>query len=135
MPYCLYFNSTAKLQLLFEITKIFGDYFHGKVESPHSPVEELTARVKTSLDITWMKQGGEEEEHTSEQLCAKYGNGWSYSNLRQMRQFYMVYGNLTDTVCQIQNSKPDFPRHHCLLLVEKSGSYFFAAGLPKTVSL
>ena len=44
----------------------------------------------------------------SEQLCAKYGNGWSYSNLRQMRQFYMVYGNLTDTVCQIQNSKPDF---------------------------
>lgn len=25
-----------------------------------------------------------------------------------MRQFYMVYGNLTDTVCQIQNSKPDF---------------------------
>ena len=44
----------------------------------------------------------------SEQLCAKYGNGWSYSNLRQIRQFYMVYGNLTDTVCQIQNSKPDF---------------------------
>lgn len=26
----------------------------------------------------------------SEQLCAKYGNGWSYSNLRQIRQFYMV---------------------------------------------
>ena len=68
MPYCLYFNSTAKLQLLFEITKIFGDYFHGKVESPHSPVEELTARVKTSLDITWMKQGGEEEEHTLAEL-------------------------------------------------------------------
>ncbi|RHN88495.1 hypothetical protein DW657_14775 [Prevotella sp. AM23-5] len=52
MPYCLYFNSTAKLQLLFEITKIFGDYFHGKVESPPSPVEELIARDKTSLVIT-----------------------------------------------------------------------------------
>ena len=108
--------------------------FMGKLNLLLPPVEELIARDKTSLDITWMKQGGEEEEHTSEQLCAKYGNGWSYSNLRQMRQFYMVYGNLTDTVCQIQNSKPDFPRHHCLLLVEKSGSCFFAAGLPKTVS-
>ena len=64
MPYCLYFNSTAKLQLLFEITTIFGDYFHGKVESPPSPVEELIARDKTLLGITWMKQGGEEEEHT-----------------------------------------------------------------------
>jgi hypothetical protein len=52
LPYCLYFNSTAKLQLLFEITKIFGDYFHGKVESPPSPVEELIARDKTSLVIT-----------------------------------------------------------------------------------
>lgn len=34
------------------------------------PVEELTARDKTSLDITWMKQGGEEEEHTLAELMA-----------------------------------------------------------------
>ena len=68
VPLIVYFNSTAKLQLLFEITKIFGDYFHGKVESPPSPVEELIARDKTSLDITWMKQGGEEEEHTLAEL-------------------------------------------------------------------
>ena len=33
-------------------------------------VEELTARDKTSLDITWIKQGGEEEEHTLEELMA-----------------------------------------------------------------
>ena len=26
---------------------------------------------------------------------------WSYFNLRQMRQFYLAYGNSTDTVCQI----------------------------------
>ena len=34
------------------------------------PVEELTARDKTSLDITWIKQGGEEEEHTLAELMA-----------------------------------------------------------------
>lgn len=33
-------------------------------------VEELTARDKTSLDITWIKQGGEEEEHTLAELMA-----------------------------------------------------------------
>ena len=38
----------------------------------------------------------------SEKQCLKYGEGWSYSNLRQIRQFYLVYANLTDGVCQIQ---------------------------------
>ena len=33
-------------------------------------VEELIARDKTSLDITWIKQGGEEEEHTLAELMA-----------------------------------------------------------------
>ena len=37
-----------------------------------------------------------------EKLCLKYGEGWSYSNLRQIRQFYLAYANLTDGVCQIQ---------------------------------
>lgn len=41
-------------------------------------------------------------------LIESFGTGWSYSNLRQIRQFYMVYGNLTNTVCQIENDK------HCL---------------------
>ena len=31
-------------------------------------VEELNARDKTSLDITWIKQGGEEEQHTLAEL-------------------------------------------------------------------
>ncbi len=35
-------------------------------------------------------------------LCLKYGEEWSYSNLRQIRQFYLAYANLTDGVCQIQ---------------------------------
>lgn len=34
------------------------------------PVEELIARDKTSLDITWIKQGGEEEQHTLAELMA-----------------------------------------------------------------
>lgn len=38
----------------------------------------------------------------SQKLCRKYGEGWSYSNLRQIRQFYLAYSNLTDSVCQIQ---------------------------------
>ena len=37
----------------------------------------------------------------SEKLCLKYGDGWSYSNLRQIRQFYLAYANLTDGVGRI----------------------------------
>ena len=37
----------------------------------------------------------------SKRLTDRLGDGWSYSNLRQIRQFYLVYGNLTDSVCQI----------------------------------
>lgn len=32
------------------------------------PVEEITARDKTSLDITWIRQGGMEEQHTLAEL-------------------------------------------------------------------
>ena len=44
-------------------------------------------------------------EGLSERLTARYGDGWSYSNLRQVRQFFLVYGNLTDSVCQISNTQ------------------------------
>lgn len=27
-------------------------------------------------------------------MTARYGDGWSYSNLRQIRQFFQVYSNL-----------------------------------------
>ena len=39
----------------------------------------------------------------SVRLTEKYGKGWSYSNLRQIRQFYRVYSDLTDSVCQIHD--------------------------------
>ncbi|MBR6775379.1 MAG: DUF1016 family protein [Bacteroidales bacterium] len=40
-------------------------------------------------------------QNLSARLTDRFGNGWSYSNLRQIRQFYIVYGNLTNAVCQI----------------------------------
>ncbi len=46
----------------------------------------------------------------SARLTEKYGEGWSYSNLRQIRQFYMAYSNLTNTVCQIDRKN----RKQCL---------------------
>ena len=51
--------------------------------------------------------GNQVLEGLSERLTARYGDGWSYSNLRQVRQFFLVYGNLTISDCQI-SSPPDF---------------------------
>lgn len=48
-------------------------------------------------------------KNLSEKLTSSYGNGWSYSNLRQIRQFYITYCNLTDTVCQIENDNYNSP--------------------------
>lgn len=44
-------------------------------------------------------------KNLSERLTERFGEGWSYSNLRQIRQFYLVYGNLTNGVCQIKKGK------------------------------
>ncbi len=41
----------------------------------------------------------------SARLTEKYGEGWSYSNLRQIRQFYMVYSKMTNTVCHFDGKK------------------------------
>lgn len=41
----------------------------------------------------------------SKRLTDRLGDGWSYSNLRQIRQFYLVYGNLTTSGCQIEDSQ------------------------------
>ena len=38
----------------------------------------------------------------SEKLTLRYGEGWSYSNLRQIRQFYIVYSKMTASGCQIE---------------------------------
>ena len=38
----------------------------------------------------------------SDKLTIQYGEGWSYSNLRQIRQFYIVYSKMTASGCQIE---------------------------------
>lgn len=49
--------------------------------------------------------GKEVLQNLSKKLTERFGEGWSYSNLRQIRQFYLAYRNLTNTVCQIENDK------------------------------
>ena len=39
----------------------------------------------------------------SKRLTDRLGDGWSYSNLRQIRQFYLVYGNLTTSGYQFED--------------------------------
>lgn len=39
----------------------------------------------------------------SERLTEKYGKGWSYPNLRKIRQFYLTYSDLIITDYQIEN--------------------------------
>ena len=60
--------------------------------------EELHGKVRAEY-------GKQVLDGLSERLTARYGDGWSYSNLRQVRQFYQVYSNLTDSVCQIGKTK------------------------------
>ena len=43
----------------------------------------------------------------SKRLTDRLGNGWSYPYLRQIRQFYLVYGNLINSVHQIEEDKND----------------------------
>lgn len=43
-------------------------------------------------------------QHVSQRLTEHFGNGWSYSNLRQMRQFYVVYSKIPTNSQLIQSS-------------------------------
>ena len=91
-------------------------------------IEQARARVATAMNVAEVytkyqigryiveeEQSGKKRaeygkqvlEGLSERLTAHYGDGWSYSNLRQVRQFFLTYSNLTDTVCQISDT-PNF---------------------------
>lgn len=59
--------------------------------------EEQNGKTRAEYGKAVLKQ-------LSERLTASYGEGWTYSNLRQIRQFYNTYSNLTNSVCQIQFS-------------------------------
>ena len=91
-------------------------------------IEQARARVATAMNVAEVytkyqigryiveeEQSGKKRaeygkqvlEGLSERLTAHYGDGWSYSNLRQVRQFFLTYSDLTDTVCQISDT-PNF---------------------------
>lgn len=48
--------------------------------------------------------GKEVLKRLSERLTEKYGDGWSYANLRSIRQFYLVYSKMLIGGQQIQNA-------------------------------
>mgnify|MGYP002745760135 CR=1 FL=1 len=92
-------------------------------------IEESRARIATSINLTEVYtkyrigqyifeeelQGEERAQYgkqvlqsLSTKLTEHFGIGWSYSNLRQIRQFYLAYSNLTATGCQIEDDTPHF---------------------------
>lgn len=92
-----------------------------------SVIEEARKQVLTSINLAEVyakyqigryiveeeQEGAERAQYgkqllqsLSHQLTARFGEGWSYSSLRQIRQFYLAYSDLTDGVCQI--ASPQF---------------------------
>ena len=91
---------------------------------------EVYAKYEIGKYIVENEQNGQERaqygkavlQGLSERLTEVYGAGWSYSNLRQIRQFYMVYSNLTNTVCQIENDNHCLSKTDSTLLSSNNGS-------------
>lgn len=103
-------------------------------------IEDSRARIVTSINLAEVytkfrigqyiveeEQRGETRAQYGKQvlqslatkLTENFGNGWSYSNLRQMRQFFIIYSNLTTTGCQIDDFTPKFTlswSHYLLLM-------------------
>lgn len=103
-------------------------------------IEDSRARMVTSINLAEVytkfrigqyiveeEQRGETRAQYGKQvlqslatkLTENFGNGWSYSNLRQMRQFFIIYSNLTTTGCQIDDFTPKFTlswSHYLLLM-------------------
>lgn len=75
-------------------------------------VAEVYAKYHIGQYIVEYEQNGETRaeygkavlKELSKRLTDRFGDGWSYSNLRQIRQFFLTYSNLTNTVCQIEGT-------------------------------
>lgn len=52
-------------------------------------------------------------ETLSKELTAEFGNGFSYANLRNMRQFYLTFND--SEICQTLSSKLSWS-HNCLIM-------------------
>lgn len=46
----------------------------------------------------------ESDSYFRQMMIEKLGDGWTYSNLRQIRPFYLIYGKLTTNGCQFENA-------------------------------
>ncbi len=91
----------------------------------------MTARTVNSAMITayWLigkrivveeQQGNDTAQYgeqvlkkLSKELTAEFGNGFSYANLRNMRQFYRTYPN--EQICYTLSSKLSWS-HYCLIM-------------------
>lgn len=119
-----------------DVTKQTAGLFHKVARL----IDESRARIATSINLAEVytkyrigqyiveeEQRGEDRAQYGKQvlqvlamkLTEHFGSGWSYSNLRQMRQFFLVYSNLTATGCQIEERELDFTlswSHYVLLM-------------------
>lgn len=103
-------QETARIDALFERISGLIDQARKHVATTINVAEVYTKFHIGQYIVEDEQQGKARAEYgkqvlkvLSSRLTERFGDGWSYSNLRQIRQFYLVYGNLTDGVCQIEN--------------------------------
>ena len=103
-------QETTRIDVLFEKVSALINQARKQVATTIN-VAEVYTKYHIGLYIVEDEQQGKARAEYGKQvlkvlssrLTERFGDGWSYSNLRQIRQFYLVYGNLTDGVCQIEN--------------------------------
>ncbi len=100
------------------------------IETAHAHVYAAvnTAMVNTYYEIGRMIVDDEQNrqqradygkqvlQNVAKQLTKKFGKGFSYSNLRQMRQFYLIYSKESDRQC-LSNSECRLSWSHYLKLI------------------
>lgn len=105
-------KTPAQIDVLFDRISDLIEQARKKVATTVN-IAEVYTKYYIGKYIVEEEQNGEQKaqygKHVLKILSAKltdrFGDGWSYSNLRQIRQFYLVYSNLTDTACQIGNDR------------------------------
>ena len=103
-------QETSRIETLFEHISSLIEESRQRVATAVNIAEVYTKYSIGKFIVEAEQQGQTRAEYgkqvlksLSTRLTDRFGEGWSYSNLRQIRQFYLVYGNLTDSVCQIEN--------------------------------
>ena len=103
-------QETSRIETLFEHISSLIEESRQRVATAVNIAEVYTKYSIGKYIVEAEQQGQTRAEYgkqvlksLSTRLTDRFGEGWSYSNLRQIRQFYLVYGNLTDSVCQIEN--------------------------------